>query len=181
MNIHRVHTRRSLRSLWRASGAAALLCLAVTGCAPIPYADPDNKVDQVPLTIDYTGTHINPQVSLFLEPKTCSAPRYIAMDDTTTRTIYVPANQPSTLFVGGARLTGGLGVAFCQRFAVTASFDRGARYKLTHHTSDKQCTLRLTRVEDGVTRDVSSSMRSRQERNSALPGPRDGPYCVDRY
>ena len=181
MHIRSVRAPCGLRSLWRASGPTALLCLAMTGCAPIPYADPDNKTDQVPLTIDYTGTHVNPQVSLFLDPKTCSAPRYIAMDDTTTRTIYVPVNQPSTLFVGGARLTGGLGVAFCQRFAITASFDRGARYRLTHHTSDKQCTLRLTRVEDGVTRDISSSMRSRQERNPALPGPRDGPYCVDQY
>lgn len=181
VHIHSVRAPCGLRSLWRASVSAALLFLGITGCAPMPYADPDNKTDQVPLTIDYTGTRVHPQASIFLEPKTCSAPRYIAMDDTATRTIYVPANQPSTLFVGGARLAGALGVVSCQRFAMTAIFDGGARYRLTHHTGDKQCTLRLTRVEDGVARDVSSSMKLRQERNPAAPSPREGPYCVDQY
>lgn len=179
MHIHSVRAERGLKHFWHVCGSVATLCLALTACAPIPYADPDSKADQVPLTIEYTGAPLHPQVSLFLEPKTCSAPRYVAMENTTTRTIFVPADQPSTLFVGGARLTG-LGVASCQRFAITARFDRGARYRLTHHTSDKQCTLRLIRVEDGAARDVSSVMRSRQERNPALPAPRDGPYCVDK-
>lgn len=168
--------------LWsKLAPLGAVFCLMLSGCGALPYEEPKSAADKAALTISYTGITPMPQVSVFLEPKTCSAPRTVPMENTTTKTINLSTDDISTLSIGGARLAGGWTVESCKRFAFTTKFERGGRYNLTHDTGNGRCTLRLTKIEDGVQKDVSSTMRMRQERNPALPGPRDGPYCVDQY